>query len=334
MGKIYESITELTGHTPLLHLARYEKAHSLEASIYAKLEFYNPNQSIKDRTAVSMIEAAEREGKIKPGDTLVEMTSGNTGIGVAAVAAAKGYKSRIFIQDDVSEERFASIRAFGGTTIKFMDDPFIKSVLGETDMDFVKTINRYEKEVLSKEKDLFFLNQDYNDANPNAHETTTGPEIWEDTDGQVDILVAGVGTGGTVSGLGRYLKKKNPDIQIVAVTPELDSMKTADHPEREEIIGLHPYDNVPVEEIQTSMDINVVDEKFEITTEPAKELVKEIALKEGIMVGTSSGGALYAATEIARREENKGKKIVVIFPDSGLRYLSTGLFDYEGVTGE
>lgn len=327
MGKIYESMMELTGHTPLLHLARYEKAHGIEAEIYAKLEFYNPNLNVKDRAAVNMIETAEREGKIKPGDTLVEMTSGNTGIGVAAVAAVKGYKSKIYIQDDVSEERFISIRAFGGEAIKFGDDPFIKKALEESGHDFVETINRYEKEVLSKEKDIFFLNQDYNDANPGAHENSTGPEIWEDTDGQVDILVAAVGTGGTVSGIGRYLKQKNPKIQIVAVPPSLDCMQSEEHPDVEEITGLHPYDNVPVEQIQTSMDISVVDEKFEITTEQAKKVVKEIAYKEGIMVGTSSGGALYAAAEIAKRKENKGKKIVVIFPDSGLRYLSTGLFD-------
>ncbi|MBP3507746.1 MAG: pyridoxal-phosphate dependent enzyme, partial [Lachnospiraceae bacterium] len=198
MGKVYESITELVGKTPLLELKNYEKKHGLEAKLLVKLEYYNPNQSVKDRIAFAMIEDAEKKGLLKPGYTVVETTSGNTGIGLAAIAAAKGYKFRVYIQDNVSEERFKVIKAFGGQIIKLSEEPAVARTLAETGGDFIAAIKTLEKEVLSKEKDIFFVNQVANPANPAIHAATTGPEIWDDTDGKVDIFVGNVGTGGTV----------------------------------------------------------------------------------------------------------------------------------------
>lgn len=327
MGKVYESITELVGKTPLLELKNYEKKHGLEAKLLVKLEYYNPNQSVKDRIAYAMIEDAEKKGQLKPGYTIVETTSGNTGIGLAAIAAAKGYPFRVYIQDNVSEERFKVIKAFGGQTIKLSEEPVVAKTLAETGGDFVAAIKTLEEEVLSKEKDIFFVNQVANPANPAIHEATTGPEIWEDTDGKVDIFVGNVGTGGTVSGTGKYLKSKNPDIQIVAIQPGPNSLPSDDNPEPEEITGVHPFEGVPKECIPQTFDVNIYDEKFEVETYQAYEAAREAAKSDGILVGTSSGAAIYAATQIAKRPENKGKTIVALLPDTGLRYLSTNLFE-------
>lgn len=327
VGKIYETLTELTGHTPIFHLKRYEQRYGLKANIYAKLEFYNPNQSSKDRIAAAMIEDAEKSGRLKPGDTVVEMTSGNTGVAVAAVAAAKGYRTRIYMQDDVSEERFKSIHAFGGETIKFRDDPFIRDSLIKTGCDFVVTIEKYTNEVLSKEKNICFLEQEKNPENPAVHERTTGPEIWEDTDGNVDIFVATTGTGGTITGTSRFLKKKKKDLKVVGVQPGEDSLQIAEHPDVEEITGIHPFDGVSPEQIPLTMDPSVVDETVIVETEESKEETRILARTEGLLAGTSSGAALLGARRIAEKKENEGKNIVVIFPDSGARYLSTDLFD-------
>ncbi len=327
MGKIYESISELVGRTPLLHLQQYEKKYGLKASIYAKLEYYNPNQSSKDRIATAMISDAEKRGKIKPGDTILEMTSGNTGIGVAAVAASKGYKSKIYLEDDVSEERFQSIRAFGGETLRFGEDPVIGEALRESGNNFVYAIQKYKDEVLSKTNDVYFLDQDHNDENMGIHERTTGPEIWEDTEGDIDILVAGIGTGGTISGSGKYLKKKKDDIRIVAVQPGLNSRKNLEHPDVEGITGIHALDILPEERVPHSMNLSIVDEFINVETQDAKIATREIAKTDGILVGLSSGAALYAARLEAEKPENEGKKIVVVLPDSGLRYLSTDLFE-------
>jgi cysteine synthase A len=326
MSKINQSISELVGKTPLLQLNGYAKKHSLNADIIGKLEYFNPNQSVKDRIALSMIEDAEQKGLLKKGDTIVETTSGNTGIGLAAIAAAKGYPFKVYIQDQVSEERFKVIQAFGGKTIKFSDDPVISRVLAETNGDFVEAIKAYRAEVLSKEKNVYFVDQTANPANPAAHKRTTGPEIWEDTDGQVDILVACVGTGGTVSGTGAYLKEKNLNIKIVAVQPGKNSLPSDENPAPEEITGVHPFEGVPAERVPKTMDLSIYDEKIEVETEEAYKAAREVAKSDGILIGTSSGAALHAATLLAQREENKGKKIVVIFPDTGLRYLSTNLF--------
>ncbi|MCM1133740.1 MAG: cysteine synthase family protein [Ruminococcus flavefaciens] len=332
MGKVYTSITELVGRTPLLELKNYEEKHNLKAKILVKLEYFNPNQSVKDRIALAMIEDAERKGLLKQGYTVVETTSGNTGIGLSAIAAAKGYKFRVYIQDQVSRERFQVIKAFGGETIKLSDVPAIKKVLDETNGDFIAAIKALREEVLSKEENIFFVDQTSNPANPAVHEATTGPEIWEDTDGKVDILVANVGTGGTVSGTGKYLKSRNPNIKVVAIQPGEGSLPSDENPEPEEITGVHPFEGVPAERVPSTMDLNIYDEKFEVETIQAYESAREVAKTDGILVGTSSGSAIYTATKLAERPENAGKTIVAVLPDTGLRYLSTNLFneDFQG----
>ena len=326
MGKVYESITELVGKTPLLEIKNYERENNLEAKILVKIEYFNPNQSVKDRIALAMVEDAEKKGLLKPGYTIVETTSGNTGIGLAAIAAAKGYRFRVYIQDNVSQERFQVIKAFGGETIKFSEEPVIAKALEESGGDFVAAIKAFREQVLSKEENIFFVDQVSNPANPGIHEATTGPEIWEDTDGNVDIFVANVGTGGTVSGTGRFLKSKNPDIQVVAIQPGPNSLPSKDNPEPEEITGVHPFEGVDKERVPSTMDLSIYDEKFEVETIQAFEAARKVAKTDGILIGTSSGAAIYAATQIAKRPENKGKTIVAVLPDTGLRYLSTNLF--------
>lgn len=329
MGKVYQSIAELVGRTPLLELVNYEKKNYLEAKILVKLEYYNPNQSVKDRIALAMIEDAEKKGLLKPGYTVVETTSGNTGIGLAAVAAAKGYKFRVYIQDNVSEERFKVIKAFGGETIKLSGEPAIAEVMEATNGDFVAAIAALREKVLSKEKNIFFVDQTANPANPAIHEATTGPEIWEDTDGNVDILVANVGTGGTISGTGKFLKSKNPYLKVVAIQPGENSIPNETNPEPEEITGVHPFEGVPAERVPSTMDLNIYDEKYEVETIEAFRAAREVAKTDGILIGTSSGAAIHAAAELAKRPENKGKTIVAVLPDTGLRYLSTNLFNEE-----
>jgi len=332
MGKVNRSISELVGKTPLLELVNYEEKNDLDAKILVKLEYFNPNQSVKDRIALAMVEDAEKKGLLKPGYTIVETTSGNTGIGLAAIAAAKGYKFRVYIQDNVSQERFQVIKAFGGETIKLSEEPAVDKVLKATNGDFVAAIAALRKEVLSKEKDIFFVDQTANPANPAIHEVTTGPEIWEDTEGKVDILVANVGTGGTVSGTGRYLKSKNPNVKVVAIQPGKNSLPSEENPNPEEITGVHAFEGVPAERVPSTMDLHIYDEKLEVETIDAYKAARQVAKTDGILIGTSSGAAIHAATELAKRSENKGKTIVAVLPDTGLRYLSTNLFneDFQG----
>jgi cysteine synthase A len=310
-----------------LELSNYEKQHKLKAEIVAKLEYYNPNQSVKDRIAKAMIEAAEKNGDIKPGDTLVETTSGNTGIAEAAIAASKGYKYQVYIQDQVSAERFKVIRALGGEPIKLSTIPEVQKVLDETNGDFMASVKYLKEHFLLKDKSRFFLNQVGNPENTGAHRRTTGPEIWEDTDGKVDIFIAAVGTGGTLSGTAEFLKAKDPKVKVIGVQPGAASMPSPENPEPEyEITGIHPFQGVPEDHIPGALDRDIYDEVIEVEGEPAVRAVREVAKSDGILVGTSSGAALYAARLVAERPENKGKRIVVIFPDTGLRYLSTNLF--------
>lgn len=327
MSGIKKSITELVGKTPLLELSNYEKKNNLEAQVIVKLEYFNPNNSVKDRIALAMVEDAEQKGLLKPGITIVETTSGNTGIGLAAIAASKGYKFRVYIQDNVSIERFKVIKAFGGETIKLTEVPVLEKVLKETNGDFVAAIKTLEEEILSKEKDIFFVNQIANPANPEIHKNTTGPEIWEDTNGEVDILVAAVGTGGTISGTGAYLKSKNPNIKIVAIQPGPNSLPSEENPTPADITGVHPFTEIPKERIPQTFNPDIFDEAFKVETYEAYEAARAVAKSDGILIGTSSGAAIHVATQLAKRPENKGKKIVVILADTGLNYLSTDLFE-------
>ncbi|MBQ2530556.1 MAG: cysteine synthase family protein [Treponema sp.] len=316
MGKIYHSIVELVGNTPLLELDNYEKKLGLHAHILAKLEYYNPAGSVKDRIALGMIQAAERDGSLEGKTTLVEMTTGNTGIGIAAIAAAKGYKSRIYMTDGVSIERTQTIRAYGGEVIFQSTVPELTETLAATNNDFFAAQNELKKK-LDGEPEVFFVNQTSNKANPGAHYETTGPEIWRDTDGKVDIFVSGAGTGGTISGTGRYLKEKNGNIHVVAIQPKIEETG---------ITGIHPIEGLPKNQLPGNLDYSVIDERITVELEDSYRAAREAARSEGILIGISSGAALHVATEIAKRPENEGKTIAVIFPDTGLRYLSTPLF--------
>lgn len=326
MSRIKKSITELIGNTPLLQLINYEKQNNLEAEVLAKLEYFNPSSSVKDRAAKAMIEDAEEKGLLIKGYTIVEATSGNTGIGAAAIAAAKGYKARIYMQDRVSIERKKAIKAYGADIVYFSEVDGFQEVLDKSQGDFIEALN-FLKDKLLNEENIFFLNQSYNHANPSVHEVTTGPEIWEDTNGEVDILISTVGTGGTISGTGTYLKSKNPNIKVVAVEPGVGSVPSENNPEPKEITGVHKFTDVDESKIPNTLYNDIYDEVFQVETWDAYAAAREVAKSEGILVGTSSGAAIYAATEIAKRLENKNKKIVVILPDTGLNYLSTDLFE-------
>lgn len=328
MGRIYESLTELIGSTPLLRLGGFIEKKKLPADILGKIEYFNPNQSIKDRIALSMIEAAERNGQLKPGGTIVEATSGNTGIGLAAIAAVKGYKTRIYVQDNVSVERFQVMKAFGAEVLNMSDIPEVARALKENNNDYVAGYAAFYEKFYGKEDNVFIVNQDANPANPEIHYQTTGPEIWKDTDGKVDIVVAAVGTGGTVTGVGKYLKEKKKELQVIAVQPGKDSIPSRENPYPEEIAGVHPFEGIAKEFVPSNLDKNYYDECFPVETHQAYQAAREVAKTDGILIGASSGAILYAAEKLAQREENKGKTIVAVFPDTGLRYLSTNLFRY------
>lgn len=316
MGKIYNSIVELVGNTPLLRLNRFEEELGIEANILAKLEYFNPTSSIKDRIAVAMIEDAEAAGKIKKGGFFAETTSGNTGISLAAFATVKGYKFQPYMSKNVSEERSKVIRAYGADLVYQEDVPEAKKALDENNGDFVAGTAAIKKKLA--EQGVFVMNQMFNPKNPGGHYESTGKEIWEDTDGKVDVLVSSVGTGGTISGTGRYLKEKNPDIKIIAVEPAAGEF---------DITGIHRFSDVPENHFPGNLDRAVYDEVITAPQEEAKKAAREVARTDGILVGVSSGAALYAAKLLAKRQEYKGKNIAVILPDTGLRYLSTDLFE-------
>ena len=297
MSKIYASADQLIGHTPLLELSHIEKENNLQAKIVAKLEYFNPAGSVKDRIAKAMIDDAEASGKLKPGSVIIEPTSGNTGIGLASVAAARGYRIIIVMPETMSVERRQLIKAYGAEIVLTEGAKGMKGAIARA------------TELSQEIPNSFIPGQFVNPANPAAHKATTGPEIWEDTDGKVDIFVAGVGTGGTVTGVGEYLKSQNPNVKVVAVEPESSPVLSKG------TAGPHKI-----------LNTSVYDEVFPIKNEDAFAAGKAIAKAEGILVGISSGAALHAAIELAKRPENKGKTIVALLPDSGDRYLSTPLF--------
>lgn len=309
MSKIYKSVSELVGRTPLLELSNYEKAKNLEATVLAKLERFNPAGSVKDRIAKAMIEDAEAKGILKQGSVIVEPTSGNTGIGLAAMGAARGYKVVLTMPETMSVERRNLLKAYGA-----------ELVLTEGAKGMKGAIEKAE-ELAKSLPDAFLAGQFVNPANPAAHKATTGPEIWEDTDGKVDIFVAGVGTGGTLSGVGAYLKEKNPAVKIVAVEP-------ADSPVLSQgKSGPHKIQGIGAGFVPDTLDTHIYDEIITVTTQEAFAAGKAMAQKEGMLVGISSGAAVHAAAVLAKRPENKGKTIVALLPDTGERYLSTPMFD-------
>lgn len=309
MGKVYQSVTELIGHTPVLEVKNIESELGLKAKVLVKLELFNPAGSIKDRVAKQMIEDAEHEGKLKKGGTIIEPTSGNTGIGLAAIAAAKGYRAIFTMPETMSVERRKLLLGYGA-----------EIVLTDGKRGMSGAIERAEE--LAKEIDgAIVLGQFVNPSNPKAHIASTGPEIWEDTEGNVDILVAGVGTGGTITGTGNYLKDRKPSIKVVAVEPASSPVLSGGNP------GPHGLQGIGAGFVPEILDTEIYDEIAKVENEEAYEASRLLAHKEGVLVGITSGAALHTAIELAKREENKGKTIVVLLPDTGERYLSTPLFE-------
>ncbi len=308
MSRIYTSADLLIGHTPLLELSHIEKEFGLEAKILAKLEYFNPAGSVKDRVAKAMLDDAEKSGKIKPGATIIEPTSGNTGIGLASVGVARGYKVIIVMPETMSVERRQIIKAYGAEIVLTEGSKGMKGAIAKAD------------ELQKATPNSFIPGQFVNPANPKAHYESTGPEIWNDTDGNVDWFVAGVGTGGTVSGVGKFLKEKNANVKIAAVEPASSAVLSTG------VAGPHKIQGIGAGFVPDVLDKNVYDEVIRVTNEDAFAYGKLVGRKEGVLVGISSGAALWAAVEIAKRPESKGKQIVVLLPDTGDRYLSTPLF--------
>ena len=308
MSKIYTSADQLIGHTPLLELTHIEAAEGLQAKILAKLEYFNPAGSVKDRIAKAMIDDAEAKGVLKPGSVIIEPTSGNTGIGLASVAAARGYRIIIVMPETMSVERRQLMKAYGAELVLTDGAKGMKGAIAKAD------------ELAKEIPNAFVPGQFVNPANPAAHKATTGPEIWEDTDGKVDIFVAGVGTGGTVTGVGDYLKSQNPNVKVVAVEPATSPVLSKG------VAGAHKIQGIGAGFVPDVLDTRIYDEVIPVANEDAFTTGKLVGHKEGVLVGISSGAAVWAAIELAKRPENAGKNIVVLLPDTGDRYLSTPLF--------
>ena len=308
MSKIYTSADQLIGHTPLLELVHIEKEEKLEAKVLAKLEYFNPAGSVKDRIAKAMIDDAEARGLLKPGSVIIEPTSGNTGIGLASVAAARGYRIIIVMPETMSVERRQLMKAYGAELVLTEGAKGMKGAIAKAD------------ELAKELPNSFIPGQFVNPANPAVHKATTGPEIWEDTDGKVDIFVAGVGTGGTVTGTGEYLKSRNPNVKVVAVEPASSPVLSQGH------AGAHKIQGIGAGFVPDVLDTKIYDEIITVENDDAFATGRLIGKHEGVLVGISSGAAVWAAIELAKRPENKGKTIVALLPDTGDRYLSTPLF--------
>jgi len=309
MGKIYENVAELIGKTPLLHANNFEKKRGVEANIFAKLEYFNPAGSVKDRVALAMVNDAEQRGILKEGSVIIEPTSGNTGIGLASIAAARGYRIILTMPETMSIERRNLLKAYGAELVLTEGSKGMKGAIAKAE------------ELAKETPDSFIPGQFVNPANPAAHKATTGPEIWEDTEGNVDIFIAGVGTGGTVTGIGEFLKSKNPDIKVIAVEPAGSPVLSTGKG------GPHMIQGIGAGFVPDVLNTKIYDEIVTIENEDAFDAGREFAKAEGILVGISSGAALHAAEIVAARPENKGRNIVVLLPDTGDRYLSTALFN-------
>ena len=308
---IHKSVSELIGNTPLVELTNFEKNHNLDATILGKVELFNPAGSVKDRIAKAMIDEAVKAGKVNDDTVLIEPTSGNTGIGLAAITAARGNRLIITMPETMSIERRNLMKAYGAEVVLTDGSKGMKGAIAKA------------QELAGEIPNSFIPSQFTNPANPSIHEATTGPEIWRDTEGKVDILVAGVGTGGTVTGTGRYLKSQNPDVKVVAVEPAGSPVLSEGH------AGAHKIQGIGAGFVPDTLDTSVYDEVIAVDDEDAFETGRELASKEGLLVGISSGAAVWAASQLAQRPENKGKTIVAILPDTGERYLSTAMFKFE-----
>lgn len=311
MTKIYKQITDLIGHTPLVELPKYSKFRGVDTPIIGKVEYFNPGGSVKDRIALAMIEDAEKAGKLKPGATIIEPTSGNTGVGLALVAAVKGYRLILTMPETMSVERRSLVKAYGAQ---------VKLTSGK---DGMKGAIKAAEELRDSIEGSIILGQFTNMANPRVHYLTTGPEVWSDTNGQVDVFVAGVGTGGTITGIGQYLKEQNPNVRIIAVEPTDSAVLSGGNS------GPHKIQGIGAGFIPDTYNSAYIDEVFKVENDQAILTGRLLAQQEGLLVGISSGAAAFAATEIARRPENKGKQIVTLFPDTGERYLSTVLYAFD-----
>ncbi|NTF96048.1 PLP-dependent cysteine synthase family protein [Rhizobium rhizogenes] len=312
MTRVYNSFSELIGNTPLLELHNYRRNRGFDARILAKIEYFNPAGSVKDRIAWGIVRDAEERGKIRPGDLLVDVTSGNTGIGLAAVAASRGYRTKFYLSDNISQDKIKLLRLFGAEIVTVKNEFFLDP----------EALDKITARVQAENPAAFFTDQLANPANPRTHFETTGPELWRDTEGAIDIFVGGVGTGGTISGAGKFLRSQKPDLKIVIAEPAVESLPTEENPYPDEIDGVHKVSEVPAEQLPRNFDTTIADEVISLNTVDARKTAKALTAEEGIFAGTSSGAVLWVATQLAVRAENAGKVIVAVLPDTGERYLT------------